>query len=75
MRIRKTKVVRKKQGNARERKTTREVEIPETTQEEAVPAEIDLPPNPTRDLPPNENIRKHPDEVYGDTLIPHRKPR
>jgi hypothetical protein len=27
-----------------------------------------------RDLPPNENIRKSPDEVYGDTEIPERKP-
>jgi len=24
-------------------------------------------------LPPNENIRKHPDEVYGDTEIPSRR--
>ncbi|HTQ95963.1 MAG TPA: hypothetical protein VMH89_04115 [Candidatus Acidoferrum sp.] len=23
-------------------------------------------------LPPNENLRKHPDEVYGDTEIPRR---
>jgi hypothetical protein len=27
-----------------------------------------------RDLPPNENIRKRSDEVYGDTEIPERKP-
>jgi hypothetical protein len=26
------------------------------------------------DLPPNENIRKRADEVYGDTEIPARKP-
>ena len=26
------------------------------------------------DLPPNENIRKHADEGYGDTEIPERKP-
>jgi hypothetical protein len=25
------------------------------------------------DLPPNENIRKHADEIYGDTEIPQRK--
>ena len=25
------------------------------------------------DLPPNENIQKFPDEVYGDTEIPNRK--
>jgi hypothetical protein len=25
------------------------------------------------DLPPNEEIRKFPDEIYGDTEIPHRK--
>jgi hypothetical protein len=25
------------------------------------------------DLPPNENIRKHADEVYGDTEIPERR--
>ncbi len=25
------------------------------------------------ELPPNENIRKHADEVYGDTEIPERK--
>jgi hypothetical protein len=47
----------------------------ETDQHEENPGEIDLPPNPTRDLPPNENIRKHPDEVYGDTMIPHRRHR
>ncbi|MCU1243751.1 MAG: hypothetical protein JWO71_4477 [Candidatus Acidoferrum typicum] len=27
-----------------------------------------------QDLPPNENIRKRADEVYGDTEIPERKP-
>jgi hypothetical protein len=26
------------------------------------------------ELPPNENIRKHADEAYGDTEIPERKP-
>jgi hypothetical protein len=26
-------------------------------------------------VPPNANIRKYPDEVYGDTEIPERKPR
>jgi hypothetical protein len=25
------------------------------------------------DLPPNENLRKHADEAYGDTEIPGRK--
>jgi len=25
------------------------------------------------DLPPNENLQKHPDEAYGDTQIPERK--
>jgi hypothetical protein len=25
------------------------------------------------DLPPNKNIRKYPDEIYGDTEIPERK--
>jgi hypothetical protein len=25
------------------------------------------------ELPPNENMRKHADEVYGDTEIPERK--
>jgi hypothetical protein len=28
----------------------------------------------TPDLPPNENLRKHADEAYGDTEIPERKP-
>lgn len=27
------------------------------------------------DLPPNENIQKHADEVYGDTEIPRRERR
>jgi hypothetical protein len=27
----------------------------------------------TADLPPNKNIRKYPDEIYGDTEIPDRK--
>jgi hypothetical protein len=26
------------------------------------------------DLPPNKNIRKHADEIYGDTQIPERQP-
>jgi hypothetical protein len=25
------------------------------------------------DLPPNKNIRRYPDEIYGDTEIPDRK--
>jgi len=24
-------------------------------------------------LPPDENVRRHPDEIYGDTEIPFRK--
>jgi hypothetical protein len=28
--------------------------------------------NDVEGLPPNENLRKDPDEVYGDTEIPHR---
>ena len=29
--------------------------------------------NPTNpDLPPNDNLNKHPDETYGDTEIPER---
>ena len=40
-----------------------------------VPSDIDYPANPVPDLPPNEIIRKHPDEVYGDTEIPHRPRR
>jgi hypothetical protein len=39
----------------------------------ATPNRIPLPPDPEKDLPPNEHIRKHPDEVYGDTEIPHRR--
>lgn len=32
-------------------------------------------PNPgDPDLPPNEHLDKHPDEVYGDTEIPGRHP-
>jgi hypothetical protein len=30
-------------------------------------------PNKSADLPPNENLRKHADEAYGDTEIPERK--
>ena len=31
------------------------------------------PPDPRNsENPPNENIRKDPDETYGDTEIPHR---
>ena len=37
-----------------------------------VPSDIDYPRNPVPDLPPSEVIRKDPDEVYGDTEIPHR---
>jgi hypothetical protein len=37
--------------------------------------ESDVRPNSkVRDLPPNENIRKRADEVYGDTEISERKP-
>ena len=48
---------------------------PKFRKRHASPADIDFPPNPVRDLPPNESIRKHADEVYGDTEIPHRKRR
>jgi len=48
---------------------------PKTRKQEAIPTDVDFPPNPVRDLPPNESIRKHPDEVYGDTEIPHRRRR
>ena len=30
-------------------------------------------PSQQPDLPPNENLQKHPDEAYGDTQIPERK--
>jgi hypothetical protein len=46
----------------------------------APPGEKDKSPGPQRsgnsrktELPPNENIRKDADEVYGDTEIPERK--
>jgi hypothetical protein len=35
---------------------------------------VQEPNSKDRDLPPNENIRKRADEVYGDTEIPERKP-
>jgi hypothetical protein len=42
---------------------------------EATPSDAGQRPNSKiRDLPPNENIRKRADEVYGDTEIPERKP-
>jgi hypothetical protein len=40
--------------------------------------EVNQDPRPKRrnpaspDLPPNENLDKHPDEAYGDTKIPER---
>lgn len=41
----------------------------------AAPGDASQPPSSKlRDLPPNENIRKAADEVYGDTEIPERKP-
>ena len=41
----------------------------------AIPGDTSQRPNSKlRDLPPNENIRKRADEVYGDTEIPERKP-
>jgi len=39
------------------------------------PSDASQRPKPkVADLPPNENIRKRADEVYGDTEIPERKP-
>lgn len=65
---RKSKAVSGKPRNAKERRKTRE--------RNSDPSEIiELPAYPIKDLPPNESICKYPDEVYGDTLIPHRKRR
>jgi len=30
------------------------------------------PPNKLKELPPNENLKRLPDEVYGDTEIPRK---
>jgi hypothetical protein len=32
-----------------------------------------LEPNDVEGLPPSDNLRKHADEAYGDTEIPHRR--
>ena len=32
------------------------------------------PNSESSDLPPNKNIPKHADEIYGDTQIPERQP-
>jgi hypothetical protein len=45
------------------------------SKKKATPSDADQRPNSKiQDLPPNENIRKRADEVYGDTEIPERKP-
>jgi hypothetical protein len=48
---------------------------PRGSKPETKSTESEVRSNPKlRDLPPNENIQKRADEVYGDTEIPERKP-
>lgn len=68
MQNREAKAVSRKPRNLKERRKTRK----RNSDPSGI---IDLPANPIKDLPPNESIRKYPDEVYGDSLIPHRKRR
>ena len=35
-------------------------------------SEVSNAPNKIKELPPNENLKKLPDEVYGDTEIPRK---
>jgi hypothetical protein len=58
MKLRKTKVIRTK----RRIKSKRRDEIRTTITKQT-----------NSDLPPNENIQKFADEVYGDTKIPYRR--
>ena len=45
---------------------------PPGTKDSTPPEELPSREEMNGDLPPKENIRKHPDEVYGDTEIPFR---
>jgi hypothetical protein len=56
------------QGNRKSQRTRR------TTREGSSREASERPNSKISDLPPNENIRKRADEVYGDTEIPERKP-
>jgi hypothetical protein len=67
MKNRKTKDTHSGTGSVRNSRGSRETH--------QGPVDAYLHANPIPDLPPNECIRKHPDEVYGDTEIPHRKAR
>jgi hypothetical protein len=65
-------------GAANERSSTRGKRPTESSRRsgrKATPSDSHQKPNSNiRDLPPNKNIRKRSDEVYGDTEIPERKP-
>lgn len=60
--------------NTHKRPGTRSVEDVTATKENQDPTPRREAPAP-RDTgnPPNENIKKDPDETYGDTQIPHRR--
>jgi hypothetical protein len=59
--------------NTHKRPRTGSVEDVTDPQQNQDPApRRDPPPPQDTENPPNENIRKDPDETYGDTQIPHR---
>ena len=59
--------------NTHKRPRSGSVEDVSTPKENQDPAPHRDPPNPCdSENPPNENIKKDPDETYGDTEIPQR---
>ena len=69
-RMRKTSE-RKSSRGAKRRHSRRGNNSGDITDEKQRHAKRRNPSNP--ELPPNENVNKHPDEVYGDTEIPERR--
>lgn len=59
--------MKKRRIKARLRKKAQPAQGPRHPQEEPLRSNVCC-----SDLPPNEQLKKDPDEVYGDTEIPHR---
>ena len=57
----------------RKRKHAGETETASPAPSKRGSADPGLARNSICESPPNENLRKFPDEVYGDTAIPHRR--
>jgi hypothetical protein len=57
----------------RKNKLKRHSEEPSTGRRHTLGTEISA-SSQVEEVPPTDNLRKHPDEAYGDTEVPHRGP-